>query len=427
MTLIGEVLTPGHAGYEQSARTMFAAGTPDLVVRPREVDEVVAALRHATSDGLTVSVRSGGHSMAGLSTHSDGVVIDLARMNAVTVLDERLVRVGGGATWGAVAAALQQHGLALTAGDTNDVGVGGLTLGGGIGWMVRRYGLAIDSLVGADIVTADGRLLRADADQHADLFWALRGGGGNFGVVVSFDFAAHPVTTVHFGAIGYEPNELPRLVRGWRDAMRTSDERLTTTLVLMPPMMGRPAAVTLLACFADSDGEAAAAALAPLRRLGTLTSDAVRPMPYAEVLEDAQQLPPGLRLEVRNTLVPHVSDEMIDAVAAEASRTAHTLRSLGGAMGRVPRDATAFAHRDAEVMLLAGMAIPPGADAEEVLARWTPLAAFGSGAYANFLSSASEADVATAFPPDTYHRLAVAKRAYDPRNVFRRNYNIRPA
>jgi FAD/FMN-containing dehydrogenase len=427
MTLVGEVLTPGHAGYEQAARTMFAAGTPDLVVRPRDAAEVAAALRHATSEGLTVSVRSGGHSAAGHSTHSDGLVIDLTRMSAVSVLENRLVRVGAGARWGAVAAALRPHGLALTAGDTNDVGVGGLTLGGGIGWLVRRYGLAIDSLVGADVVTADGRLLHADADQHADLFWALRGGGGNFGVVVSFDFVAQPVTTVHFGVIGYEPDGLPQLIRGWRDAMRASDERLTTTLVMMPPMMGRPAAVTLLACFADADGDAAAQALAPFRRLGVTTSDAVRPMPYAEVLEDAQEMPPGLRLEVRNALVPHVSDELIDAVAVEAARTALTLRSLGGAMGRVPKDATAFAHRDAEVMLIAGLPVLPGANVADVLARWTPLAAFGSGAYANFLSSASEADVATVFPPDTYRRLAVVKRAYDPDNVFRRNHNVAPA
>ena len=430
--LSGEVLTPGQDGYDEAATTLFAVGTPNVVVRPRDAAGVAAALRHAARAGLTVSVRSGGHSVAGLSTHTDGMVIDLVRINQIEVTDRasRRVRIGAGATWGAVAAVLQPHGFGLTAGDTRDVGVGGLTLGGGIGWLVRRYGLAIDSLVGADLVTAGGQLLHASADRHAELFWALRGGGGNFGVVVSFDFIAQPVTSVHYGAIGYDPGDLPQLIGGWGDLMRASDENLTTTLALTPPMFGQPASATLLCCYAGPDGDAAARALGPFRQLGPVTRDDIRAMAYAEVLEDARR-PGGVRIETRNTLVADLGNEFIGAIEAlfGAQRTALALRSLGGAVARVPADATAFAHRDAEVMLVAGMVLPADAtpgQAGEALARWAPLAAQGSGAYVNFLGSASEADVAAVYPPATYQRLAAVKKAYDPQNVFRRNHNIRP-
>ena len=198
--------------------------------------------RHAVRHDLAVSVRSGGHSPLGHSTNTGGMVIDLAHLDAVEVLDadRRLVRVGGGATWGQVSAALDPHGWALTAGDTSDVGVGGLTLGGGIGWLVRRHGLAVDNLVGARVVTADGRLVTASADEHPDLFWALRGGGGNFGVVVDFDFVAQPVSTVHYGTITYQVDDPADLLRRWRNAMRLAPEELSSTLALMPQVPGAP-------------------------------------------------------------------------------------------------------------------------------------------------------------------------------------------
>ena len=218
-SMAAEVLRPGDDGYDDAARAFFATGRPAVVVRPGDPDEVATALRHAVRHDLAVSVRSGGHSPLGHSTNTGGMVIDLAHLDAVEVLDadRRLVRVGGGATWGKVSAALDPHGWALTAGDTADVGVGGLTLGGGIGWLVRRYGLAVDNLVGARVVTADGRLVTASADEHPDLFWALRGGGGNFGVVVDFDFVAQPVSTVHYGMITYQVDDPADLLRRWRE------------------------------------------------------------------------------------------------------------------------------------------------------------------------------------------------------------------
>jgi FAD/FMN-containing dehydrogenase len=434
--LPGEVLAPGADGYAEAAATVFGAGTPDLVVRPRDAAGVAAAVRYATAAGLAVTVRSGGHSMAGLSTHIDGMVIDLRNLGGVEVLDRaaRRVRIGAGATWGRVAGVLGWYGLGLTAGDTREVGVGGLTLGGGIGWLVRRHGLAIDNLTAADVVTADGELIRADAEQHGDLFWALRGGGGNFGVVTSFEFTAQPVTTVHFGMIGYEPAGLTDLITGWRDLTRAGDENLTTILNLLPSVPGRPAgapAVMLQCCYAGPDGAAAADALRPFRALAPVTADTVRAMPYADVLETSPVLPPGARMEVRNALVPVLDDAMAGAIAdLHADGAAIGLRGLGGAAARVAPDATAYAHRDAEALLVAGVMLPPGAPPELAaapLARWSPVAVRSRGAYVNFLGTATDDDVASVYPPATYRRLADVKRRYDPGNVFRRTHNIRPA
>jgi FAD/FMN-containing dehydrogenase len=453
--MAGEVLTPGQDGYDEAAATVFAAGTPDLVVRPRAASGVAIALRYAVGAGLPVSVRSGGHSPAGHSTSDGGVVIDLRHLREVRVLDPvtRQVRVGAGATWGAVAATLQRTGLALSAGDTASVGVGGLTLAGGIGWMVRRYGLAIDAVTGADMVGADGRLVRADATEHPDLLWALRGGGGNFGVVVSLDFIAQPVASVHYGPIMYRLDALTggagqdpaaglaRLITGWRDLMRASDESLTTALALVPPMMGRPAMVVLRCCYASADGAAAAAALAPFRRLAPVAADGIRVVPYAEVLEEAN-MPPGVRAEMRNAFFRSLDDQQAGAIAGLfRDGAAVELRSLGGAFGRVPADATAFAHRDATVLLVAATMLPAGAPAEmlpagapaemagQALTGWPAVAAQASGAYTGFLGPTTDAGagVAAAYPEATYQRLADVKQRYDPGNVLRRNHNIRPA
>ena len=433
MQQYGETLVPGQDGYEQAAAVTFATGTPDLIVRPESPAQVAAALAHARAHKMPVSVRSGGHSAAGLSTNTEGMVIDLSRISDIAIIDkaEHRVRIGGGATWGAVAAALAPDGLAITAGDTRQVGVGGLTLGGGVGWLVRRFGLAIDSLVAAEVVTADGQVLTASADEHADLFWALRGGGGNFGVVTSFEFIAQPLAGVQAGHISYaaspDPAEMAGFIRQWHDLMRSSDEDLTSTLSLVPAMMGRPPAVLLAVCYAGPDAAAAARALAPLRALGTVTSDDVQPKEYQDVLEDAMQLPPGFRLESDDILVRDVTSELAGALAAlfAGGGVVLQLRAIGGALARVPAAATAFAHRDADLMIVGVAFQPPGA-APVLAAAWAPVAAHGTGSYVNFLSSASAREVAAAYPPDTYRRLAEVKGRYDPDNVFRRNHNIQP-
>jgi FAD/FMN-containing dehydrogenase len=434
--LLADALRPGDNGYDAAARTFFATGQPALVVRPREADEVAAALRYATAHRLTVSVRSSGHSPLGHSTNTGGMVIDLRRLDHVEVLDteHRLVRVGGGATWGRVAEALAPHGWAITAGDTSDVGVGGLTLGGGIGWMVRRHGLTIDNLSAARVVTADGRLLTTSSAEHPDLFWSLRGGGGNFGVVVDFDFRAQPVGRVHFGTVAYAFDDPADLMARWRDAMQAAPDELSSTLALTPRIAGATPSVVVLLCYAGSPGSTtsqADAAVRPLLELGTATAVNVSECGYADILEHAAH-PPGLRLAMRNTLVPTLDDATIARVLSAHDSgvpTAIAVRSLGGAFGRVPSDATAFAHRDAEAMIVALLMIADSAteaQVEHALVSWRMVAARGTGTYLNFQGAATASDLASAYPPETYARLARTKRLYDPDNRFGLNHNIPP-
>ena len=263
--------------------------------------------------------------------------------------------------------------------------------------------------------------------------------------MVSLDFTAQPVASVHYGPIIYRLDALTggagknaadgqpglaRLISGWRDLMRGSDESLTTALALVPPMMGRPAMVVLRCCYASADEAAATAALAPFRRLAPVAADEVRVVPYAGVLEEAG-MPPGLRAEMRNAFFRSLDDDQVMAIAGLfRDGAAVELRSLGGAFGRVPADATAFAHRDAEVLLVAGTMLPAGTApemADKALAAWPAVAARASGVYTGFLGPSTDADVAAAYPAATYRRLAGVKQRYDPGNVFRRNHNIRPA
>jgi hypothetical protein len=434
-----EVVRPGDEAYDAAARTFFTGGTPALVVRPRGASEVAAALTHAAYRDLAVSVRSGGHSPLDHGATAGEMVIDLAQLDDVEVVDarRRLVRVGGGATWGQVAAALDPYGWSLTAGDTANVGVGGLTLGGGVGWMVRRYGLAIDNLVGARVVTADGRMITTSAHAHPDLFWALRGGGGNFGVVVDFDFLAQPVGTVRFGTVTYRldgPNDPADLLARWRQVMRVAPEELSSTLALTPRMPGVPPSAIVLLCHAGPSGPPASesdTAIQPLLELGTMSTANVSERRYCEILEHAAH-PPGLRLVTRNTLVAALDEKVIaeiNRLPVGPAPTAIAVRSLGGAFGRVPADATAFAHRDAEAMIIALLMVPEPAtepEIEQALMPWQAVAAHGIGTYINFQGSATTDDVAAAYPAGTYARLAAVKRAYDPGNRFARNHNIAP-
>ncbi len=431
-----ETFRPGDDGYDDAARVFMGQGTPALVVRPRDPDEVTEAIADAVRNGLEVSVRSGGHSFMAHGTNTGGMVIDLGHLDGIEVLDaeRRLVRIGGGATWSKVAAALEPHGWGLTSGDTTSVGVGGLTLGGGIGWMVRRHGLTIDNLHAARVVTADGRLVTASDAENPDLFWALRGGGGNFGVVVDFDFVVHETASVHHGAVTYALGDAVDLLTRWRDAMRVAPDELSSTLALLPQFPGAPPSAQLFVCYAGDPGASvseADAAIEPLLELGTVTEASITERRYAEILEEPFR-PPGIRPVARNTLVPDLSDEVIAAVVAvhEAPQpNAVAIRSLGGAFGRVPADATAFAHRDAEAMVFRGVFLPEDAtdqDVDAALESWQSVVALGSGTYVNFQGSATAEDVALAYPPATLERLTEVKRAYDPDNVFAGNLNIEP-
>ncbi|MGV4889389.1 FAD-binding oxidoreductase (plasmid) [Streptomyces viridosporus] len=431
----GEVILPGDDAYEAHRDIFVHKGSPDVVVRCHGTEDVRQALSFARAEKLRVSVRSGGHSNAGLSTDDGGLVVDVSPLNGIDVIDAEsgLVRIGPGAQWGQAARTLQEHGLSFSSGDTAQVGVGGLLLGGGIGWTVRSSGLALDNLVAAEVVTADGRVLRASADENADLFWGLRGGGGNFGVVTSFEVTARPLPRVHFGSITYPASEAASVVKGWVRAMRDAPEELTSHVQLFPSFGGDPAPVIVLVCYAGEDVAAASAAIAPLLELGAVEGKDINLVAYPDVLDQAGELPPDWEPMVRNRFVRECADEFVDTLLAGARSFDNLfveLRSLGGALRRVPPNATAFAHRDAEVMVNTAK-LGPRADHEaalpEISAFWATLDPFTDGAYSNFLSELDADDMAAVYPPETYARLQAVKDAYDPDNVFSRNPNVRPS
>ena len=295
----GDIIEPGAAEYESASRSLFASGSPAYVLRPQSVGDVQAGVRFATRSGLVLSVRGGGHGFPGFGTNDGGVVIDLSNLAGVEIVDEEqhLVRVGGGATWGQVAAALAPHGLAISSGDTKSVGVGGLTLTGGIGWKVRKYGLALDNVVAAEVVLANGTVVQASATENPELFWAIRGGGGNFGIVTSFEFAAHPTTDVFYGKITFPASEAAGVLQGWADYLRSAPDELTSVVNLANPAAGGPEApLEVYVAFDGDDPELAADAIDPIRRLGTVIDDDVALTPYADTLADGAIPPPGIRV-----------------------------------------------------------------------------------------------------------------------------------
>ncbi|MDX3107478.1 FAD-binding oxidoreductase [Nonomuraea angiospora] len=432
----GDIIEPGAAEYGPASRSVLASGSPAYVLRPRSVADVRAGVRFAAGSGLPLSVRGGGHAFAGFGTNDDGIVIDLGGLARVEVIDKErhLVRIGGGATWGQVATALAPHGLAISSGDTKSVGVGGLTLTGGIGWKVRKYGLALDSLVAAELVTAGGEVVRASAEENPELFWAVRGGGGNFGIVTAFEFATHPTTDVFHGRIAFPASEAAAVLQGWADHLRTAPEELTSIASFANPFAGGPQApVEIFVAFDGDDPELAARAIDPIRRLGTVIDDDVALKPYADTLVDGATPPPGIRLVTRSAFagkesVPEVLRILAEVGASEGSPLI-AVRSVGGAVSRVADDATAYAHRGAELMFVTTVLGPePVVEAARpaLEAIWARLAPHVNGAYANFLASATEEDVAAVYPAGTYERLAAVKRQYDPGNLFAHNHNIRP-
>ena len=417
---------PGHPDYDTARTTIVGTAAPAVILRPTDATEVAASIRHAADNGLELAIRSGGHNALGYGNSDGGVVLDLSRLDGIEVLDCGRVRIGGGATWGSAATKLAEHGLAITSGDTISVGVGGLTQAGGIGWMVRKYGLTIDNVLAAEVVTASGEVVQADSETNPELFWGLRGGAGNFGVVTSFEYQAQRVSTVHFGVITYTLADVSQLLKGWSEVMRGAPDELTTTLVLMPGFGDFPAGAVLYVCYCGDDPRA----IDPLRAIGTVTSDDVTEKAYADVLEEAHP-PQGVVPVIGNTLVESLSAECIRAIVAaydEGGRVVF-LRSLGGAVGQVSPETTAFAHRDAEALIVSAKFLPEDAGPEEIEAArttWRTIGEHGVGSYAGFLGSDTPEDMAALYPAETMTRLVEVKRAWDPANLFRRNFNIRP-
>jgi FAD/FMN-containing dehydrogenase len=432
----GDIIEPGAVEYDEASRTVLASGSPAYVLRPTSVEDVQAAVAFTRDQGLALAVRGGGHGFAGFGTNEGGVVIDLAGLADVDVIDDErhLVRIGGGATWGEVLEALAPHGLAISSGDTKGVGVGGLTLTGGIGWKVRKHGLALDNLVAVEVVTAAGEVLRAGDDENADLFWAIRGGGGNFGVVTAFEFLAHPTTQVHFGTISFPAAEAATVLRGWADYFRTAPEEVTSNVVLANPFLGgADAPVQVLVTYDGDDADLAAEALEPIRQLGTVLEDDVALKPYDDILEEGLVPPPGIQFFARSGFTDEDAAPKALQVLAEVAASGRSpvigLRSVGGAVSRVPDDATAYAHRSAALMIVTTFIGPPPvieAARPAMTDLWDTLGPHVSGAYANFLTSATDEDVAAVYPAGTYERLVAVKQQYDPDNLFAGNHNVRP-
>ncbi len=440
--LRGRVIGPRDPDYDE-ARTIVMGGIdrrPAVIARPiddRDVQHIVALARDT---GVPLAVRSGGHSGAGHSVVDDGIVLDLRDMVALDIdADARTAWAEAGLTAAAVTAAAAEHDLAIGFGDTGSVGIGGITLGGGVGYLVREFGLTIDSLLAADIVTADGKLLRVDADQHPDLFWAIRGGGGNFGVVTRFKYALQPLPAFVGGMLVLPATA--ETIAGFIAAAEAAPEALSTIANVMPapPMPFLPeeshGKVVILGMLGwAGDAESGERAIAPFRALATPFADMVRPMPYPEMYppEDDSYHP----LAISRTMFVDRVDEAVGATivehleASDAPMRVAQLRVLGGAMARVPADATAFAHRSSRIMVNVA-SFYEGPDDMPIRQAWVDefsaaLHQGDDGAYVNFLADEGEERVRAAYPGATWDRLAEIKRRYDPTNLFRLNQNVTP-
>ena len=435
---VGRVLEPDDPGYDTARFGWNGAidRRPAAVACATDADDVAAAVRAARSAGLPFTIRGGGHSVSGRSLRDGALCIDLREMNGVEVQPD-LVRVGGGALLGELDAATQEHGLAVPAGQISHTGVGGLTLGGGIGWLMRHHGLTIDSLVAAEVVLASGEIVRASASEHPDLFWALRGGGGDFGAVVSFEFRPHRVgPMVLAGMLVYPWESARRALRASRDLMEDAPPELTIFDVLLtappgPPfsaeLQGRRVAVVGVAWSGDlAEGERV---LAPLRSECPPALDLVGPMPYVALqtmLDDTA--PPGWRFYDRLHYLPEVSDRFIDTVVS-GFETVPTPQShvvtgwMGGAIDRVAPGETAFGHRDARAftwMVGCSGDEPVGPAADWVRRLWDDTADFArEGVYVNALDTGRP--VREAYAEGIWERLVAIKRRYDPDGAFAGN------
>jgi FAD/FMN-containing dehydrogenase len=443
-SIAGTVIRPEDAGYELARQVHNARidRHPTLIVRAATAVDVARTVAFARETGLELAVRGGSHSLAGFGTSDGGIVLDLGGMKGLHIdTEKRVAWAQAGLTAGEYTAATAEHGLATPFGDTGSVGIAGLTLGGGIGWLVRKYGLAIDALLSVEIVTAEGRVIIASENDHADLFWAVRGGGGNFGVVTRFQFRLYPVSMILGGALFMPPTR--EVLRSLVPLAASAPEGLSTISFLMtaPPAPFIPEALhgqpTLAIMFVfDGDPEAGQAALEPFRQVATPMAELVMPMPYPgiyEMLKDAEQRSAGSHRSLfLDTLDDAAVDTILERTAAPSSPLAMTqIRVLGGAMARVPSDATAFAHRDATVMVTMLTMFEDPAEAP-VHETWTQayfeaLRPRATGVYSNFLEAEGEARIREAYPEATYRRLAAVKGRYDPTNLFRLNQNIRPA
>jgi len=446
--LSGQLLRPNHPDYDDARKVWngMIDRRPALIARCADASDVVAAVKFARSQNMIVSVKGGGHSVAGKAVCDDGLMIDLSAMNSVQVdVDARTAVVGAGARLADLDGESQKHGLATTGGVVSTTGVAGLTLGGGMGYLARRFGLTLDNLLSAQVVTASGELIRASKSEHPDLFWGLTGGGGNFGVVTSFEFQLHEVGPDILAAqIFYPMSDATRVLHAYRDVMADAPDELScyALVVHVPPADPFPeqhhgeTALALIACY-SGDIEAGRSLLAPLTDLGDPIFQHIGPMPYAALQQGFDAgVPDGGRWYWKSDYMETISDEAIETFLTHA-RSLHGPMSMagfepmGGAVNRISPDATAFPHRSANFALgiYAGWNEP--ADDEKNIG-WArtfhqAMTRFGTGGvYVNYLDADESDRIEAAFGPN-YERLRHIKAKYDPDNFFRLNNNIGPA
>jgi FAD/FMN-containing dehydrogenase len=447
--LHGEMVKPGDGAYDEARSIWNGAhdARPAVIARCADASDVRHAVGFARSEGLDVAVRGGSHSIPGFSTCDGGIVIDLSPMKGIEVdVDAATVRAEGGLTWGELDAATQEHGLATTGGLVSTTGVAGFTLGGGIGWLMRKHGLSCDNLRSAELVTADGQVLTASATENPDLFWALRGGGGNFGVVTSFEFDLYPVgPTVTAGPVFYPGERAEEILRFYRDFTGDLPDELTTVanLLTAPPAPFLPEEwhgkklIGLIGCYAG-DPEEGAKAMQPLRDLGDPVADLVGPMPYVQMqgLIDALY-PRGTKAYMKAGYMGDLDDHAIETLVryhqdATSPASEIHVHDFGGAVARADADETAYGERQAPYVLniIAMSHEPGGLDthidwAHRLYADIEP--SLTGGAYINFLSSEGEDRVKAAYGADKFARLRALKDRYDPTNLFHLNQNIPPS
>jgi len=445
----GAVFAPGDEGYEDASRVWNGEHddrSPAIVVQCTGAADVIAAVGFARSNDLSIAVRGGGHSIAGFSSVDDGIVIDLGRMNAVRVDPAaRRATVGGGAVWGDVDHETQAYGLATTGGLVSSTGVAGFTLGGGIGWTMRKFGLACDNLVAADVVTADGRLVHTSETENPDLLWALRGGGGNFGIVTQFEFTLHPLPSpVYAGLMFYPAETAPELLRAFRDWSETAPDEITglVNLTTAPPLPVIPEQwhgkkVAVFVAVSTGPLEEGDTLVAPFRKLGEPIADLLGPMPYTMMQSLLDPLwPKGIHAYFKACNLNGLDDATIERFCTMHLETPGPqceihIHQMGGAVGRVPADGTAFSERSMPyVMNVVTGWHEADQDVAQSHADWARAAVAAAGdaatgrAYVNFLSEAGAAR--SAYGEEKYARLAALKTQYDPTNVFRLNQNIAP-
>ncbi len=439
----GRVITPDDADYDQ-ARTVFYGGIdrrPLAIVRVANANDVAHVVSLARETGIELAVRSGGHSIPGHSASEGGIVLDLSQMKALRIDPQgRTAWAETGLTAAEFTVAAGAHGLATGFGDTGSVGIGGITLGGGVGFLVRKYGMTIDDLLAAEIVTANGELLYIDANTHPDLFWAIRGGGGNFGVVTRFQFRLHPVDRVVGGMLVLPAT--PDVVRSFVAEAEAAPEELSTILNVMvaPPMPFLPAEyhgklIVMAIMVYAGDIEAGLRAVGPFRALATPVADMIRPMRYVEMYppEQAGYHPTAAsRTMFIDSVDQHTAEVILEHLRSSTAQMAVAqIRVLGGAMARVPNEATAFAHRHRRIMVNVAALYGNPAEATKHETWAIDFAAAlrqgDFGAYVNFLGVDGKDRIHDAYPGATWDRLVAIKTKYDPANVFRLNQNIAPA